>query len=244
MKLRGFLTTAVLGISFLIAPLVMNEVNARQSSAIPASSVTSLLHGCTVSATNTISCAIPAGWQVVTCEGFEGGKLHNTCNGAAEKKVPALGTGTTISCTFGHTSKCSATSLVNAQGAGPALFSGNGSFGTVYISYWEWKDANASMNDEMFITDLQHRVSGILQQEIIIDRFNSNGSGGTQFNSAFDGVLIESQGSVTGHVTGDIFGPATPFAAGTWYQWEVLYHPRKCGRMVGGERCRGYELRR
>src|SRR5262250_2124746 len=53
-----------------------------------ASLTTSQLHGCTVSATNTIKfgssgcpTALPSGWTLITCEGFEGGVLHKACNG-------------------------------------------------------------------------------------------------------------------------------------------------------------------
>ena len=190
----------------------------------------SLLSGCTVSESNSINfgsggcrSALPSGWTLMTCEGFEGGATHTTCNGSAVSSV-GLGYGTSITCSKGHTGSCSVVSNINGQGAGPSLYFGSGSFGTVYISYWEWKDANALMNDELFVTDLRHVVSGSLQQEIVTDRFNSGG-----FNSSQDQLLIEPQGN---HY-GNIYGPTTSFGAGAWHQWEVLYHPNTPGNSDG-----------
>lgn len=191
----------------------------------------SLLSGCTVSeSSNSINfgsggCpgSLPSGWSLITCEGFGGGTTHTTCNGSGVSAV-GLGAGTTANCSKGHTGSCSAVGLVNAQGGGPSLFSNNGSFGTVYISYWEWKDSNAAMNDELFVTDMRHVVSGSLQQEIIIDRFNSGG-----FNSSSDVVVVEPQGNHYGNV----YGPSSGLGAGSWHQWEILYHPNTSGNSDG-----------
>jgi hypothetical protein len=197
---------------------------------VTASTTTSLLHGCTVSATNTINfgsggcpSALPSGWTLITCEGFEGGKLHTTCDGKPISSL-RLAFGTSVSCIKGHTGSCSATGLVNAQGGGPSLYSNNSSFGTVYISYWEWKDSNASMNDELFIADMRKSVNGTLEQRILTERFNYGG-----FNSPFATIVIQPQGN---HY-GNIWGPVVAFGAGTWYQWEVLYHPNTLGKLDG-----------
>ena len=195
------------------------------------SPTTSLLHGCTVSATNTINfgsngcrSALPSGWTLKSCEGFEGGTTHKTCDG---KSVPALvlAYGTTVSCSKGHTGNCSSVGFANSQGGGPAVYSNNGNFGTVYISFWEWKDSNASMNDELFIADMRKSVNGILKQRIITDRFDWGG-----FNSPFALVVIQPQGNHYGNISapgGVLFG------AGAWYQWEVLYHPNTPGQLDG-----------
>src|ERR1700740_3746895 len=74
-----------------------------------ATGTTSLLHGCTVSATNTIhfgsgGCpsALPSGWTLIDCEGFEGGRLHTTCDGKSISSL-RLAFGTSVSCIKGHT---------------------------------------------------------------------------------------------------------------------------------------------
>lgn len=198
-------------------------IGVRAFTVVSSGPVNSLLHGCTVSASNTTSCAIPAGWSIVTCEGFEGGHTHTTCNGQSVSAV-GLGAGTTITCSSGHTGSCSSTANINAQGGGPSVFSGNGSFGTVYVSYWEGKDPNGSMNDELFVTDMRHVVGGSLQQEIVLDRFNAGG-----FNSATAQLLVEPQGN---HY-GNIYGPVVAFGAGVYHQWEVMYHPNTPGGSDG-----------
>lgn len=179
-----------------------------------------LLTGATVNSSNVISKPIPAGWTLLGCEGFSGGNTHNTCNGVAGQKA-TLGIGVSITTSFGHGDSASAVALINAQGSGPAIFYGNNAFETIYVSYWEWKDSNAQMNDEHFIVDVEKHVSGVLQESVTFDRFNAGCSGGFAFNSACAQVVLEPQGKGR---YGNYYGSVVNYGPGSWHQWEVFIH--------------------
>jgi hypothetical protein len=179
----------------------------------------SLLLGCTVDASNQPTCNIPAAWTLVIAEGFESGNVTS--------KESYLGD---ITATFGHSGSHSLHMLVSFDQATPQwnYNQGNlGSFSAVYLSFYEYLDSNAAINDEMGIANLTiHDSSGNLAQELFIDRL------GSSFNTFTPSIVIEPQSATTGVTEAD-YGPAPNIRAGTWHQWEIYWQPNAEGRSNG-----------
>lgn len=184
-------------------------------------STTSLLTGCTVSSSNAVQTCTksypPAGWTPVVAQGFDAGSLP-----ASQFASGTIGPANGTTCHTG--ANCLGSFVTNDQaGAFWELLPGNiGSFASVYLSFYEWLDSNAVVNDELFVANLSQHVSGSLVQEMIIDRFNF----GPTYNITNPYVSVEVQSNGGGGVT-HLYGGPSPLnlSAGAWHQWEIMWTP-------------------
>ena len=181
-----------------------------------------LLSGQTVTGCGTISGSTPAGYFIVFAERFDGGVL---CNANQEFAGGTIQSGAGKSGSFGLAQ------FVNSDGAGPVLdlFSTQiGSFTTLYLSYWEWLDSNATENDEIFVADFSyHDSGGTLIQEVVSDRLPP-GNVGFNLPNAYlaaepQGTFIRSQ--INCGTAGITCNGSYNLNAGAWHQWEILFTP-------------------
>ena len=180
----------------------------------------SLLPGATVPSCNQISKSVPSGWTIVDANNFSGGQLCNPSN-------EVVGAGTVTNSSACYNGGSCLTQNVSFDQAGPDIWVKNiGGFASLYLSYWEWLDSSAAVNDEMFIADMSNSGNNGLQQEIVVDRF------GNSFNTLTPALIVESQGNSSG-VTVSQYGPTPNIAAGTWHQWEVEWTPNAPGASNG-----------
>lgn len=183
---------------------------------------TSLLTGCTVNASNLSNCSTPAGWTFVVAQGFDGGALP-----PSQGSLGTIGPATGTTC---HTGTNCLGGLLNGDQSGAtwALEQGNlGTFTSVYLSFWEWIDANATTNDEFFVANLSFSDS-ILEQEMVVDRYQCWGNASCAFNGTAPNVVLALNSDKTnanGGAHGVASGPNVNINAGVWHQWEIQWTP-------------------
>jgi hypothetical protein len=171
-----------------------------------------LLTGCTVSPSNTPNCSIPGGWTLAIAQGFEGGLT------SSEAIVPTNG----ITTNNAHSGTHSLFTPVNADQAEVAwFFTGIGTINTAaYMSYWEYLDPNAAVNDEMELASLAaYGPGGNLLDELNFDRF------GYAYNTLTPNLVIQPQGNAGGTADEGDVGSGNNIAAGAWHQWEFYWKP-------------------
>jgi hypothetical protein len=195
---------------FVIALLVAVTVLPRRTRA-----QSPLLTGCTVNSSNVPSCSMPTGWSLTAAQGFDSGSVPST--------QATLGTITTNN---PHTGSRSLQEDITFDQASDTWFLSKGTgagqlntFTSVYLSYYEWLDSSAAINDELIVADISNSLSGVLQQEIVIDRF------GNTFNTLTPNILVESQGNASGAIGHSYYGPSPNIGAGSWHQWEIEWTP-------------------
>src|SRR5215469_6843596 len=110
----------------------------------PPPTVNSLLYGCTVSeANNTTPCHAPAGWTIKAVEGFGNGRLHLASDMSQQ-----------ISTAKPHTGSFALGGLYSGDGNVIADYIKQPAYGNyhdIYVSYWDWEDANALIPQELYI---------------------------------------------------------------------------------------------
>jgi hypothetical protein len=187
-----------------------------------------LLAGATVDAANNPSVPVPAGWQLVIAQGFDAGPMSY--------KEGAFGTAN-VTANNAHSGNHSIGGLYNSDGVtiGWEFRQGNlGSFRELYVSYWDYVDANALYpNSDYFMLDVGVAPGGVCGQvqDFGIDAQNYYTLGGTPTGSStrtwFLGV---SQGVTDGNprcqgIYQNQTQPQMDINAGTWRQYEFYYKP-------------------
>ncbi len=191
----------------------------------PARAQSPLLTGCTVNSSNVPSCSTPTGWSLTAAQGFDSGSVPSTqaILGNITTAKPHTGT-QSLQRDITYDQASATWFLSKGSGAGQL-----GSFTSVYLSYWEYLDSSAAINDELIVADISNSLSGVLQQEIVIDRF------GNSFNTLTPNILVESQGNASGAIGHSFYGPSPNIAAGAWHQWEIEWTPNtgSCSGLTG-----------
>jgi len=185
----------------------------------PAPKGQSLLSGATVTGCGAINMSVPSGWSLLAADGFEGGNL---CDQSAE----GLGNGA-VSCAKGHSGSCSISTNVSYDQAGPQwlyLQGHSGSFTSIYLSYWEYVDPQATFNDEYQVGDLWQSQNGGFAQEIAV------GFLGQSFNATSAPMTFDPQNGVSNGVNPPTtYGQTVSMAGGTWHQYEIEWTPGNNG---------------
>lgn len=169
----------------------------------------SLLPGATASNYNP-----PAGWSVIHTQGCEGGIDANREFLPSQLCTTTRPHGGAKSIQGTHASDGGG---VRWLGYGPAL----GITGSeVYVSWWEYLDANGRMNDEMFIFQMIKRglPPGPLNvpfQELVVDWYYD--TAGT-YNSSNGRIVTSTQG---GYKDFPFWSGEQAVPWGVWTQWEA-----------------------
>ena len=188
----------------------------------------SLLSGCTVDSSNVPSCATPSGWTLVTAQGFDDGAIPGTQG--------ILGT---VGTAKPHSGANSLGGLVSTDQSSVAwaLQQGNiGSFNSVYLSYYEWLDSNATVNDEMFVANISVSGNGLLQEDVIDRLAQSFNTLTPQFDVEVQSSCVTPLPSYCAGATGishSYYGNSPNIGAGSWHQWEIEWTPNTSGSSNG-----------
>lgn len=181
----------------------------------------SLLAGCTPA---NIGGHVPAGWTLAGTEDFEGGVLH--LNGA-------LPTGASITQNNPHGGNWSVQGSYTTNGSATGLYVNNAQLGSgteFYVSWYDFKELQGRMNDEMFLMrPFINNSNGTLLQEVIVDYFGYGSPTNSGFNSTLGTLIIEPQGAYYGNLGG--IGRAIQW--GSWEQTEVHFKANSPGNSDG-----------
>ncbi len=169
---------------------------------------------------------MPSGWTLVKAQDFESGSVggSESINGSITGSNP-------------HGGSKSLAGTYAGDGATVAYYLNSGvtgSFSELYLSFYDFMEAQGRANDELFIARFFIRDgSGNLAQEVIIDNLGAgNSSSNTGFNSLSSNIVIEPQSPSSGTTTA-IWGPGYELGWGTWTQWEIEFKPNSPGNSDG-----------
>lgn len=163
-----------------------------------------VLSGCTVSSSNLPSCSVPAGWTLVTVQGFESGSIPSSqhFDGAA------------IASGFAHTGSRAAVGeytggdqIVYWRLDGSRINSHD-----VYWSWWEYDEARGKLNQDFILGRRELLDSG---GNRLINAYIDIVAGGCLFNCTQQPI------SLFADPYWSKYGPATDPGWGAWTQWEV-----------------------
>jgi hypothetical protein len=168
----------------------------------------SLLTGCTVSSNNQPSCGIPSGWTLFVADGFENGSTASS----SEYFLPACANCSAVDTANPHTGTHSLHGQ-NSTGWGDTLPQGHREF---YLSWYEYLDSNASLNDEMFAAHVKSQVNN--WEEVVVDWCGDQGG---SFNKGSCTVMLEPQGLGSNAHYGNLYGPSQTLPTGAWHQYEI-----------------------
>ena len=216
----------------------------------------SLLSGCSYIGTG--GCALPAGWTLVAQQDFECSGSHAIPANPSCGTLPAQETTTAPGCPSGcgapnnfetvqnHTpggtygfgglyaGDGAEVDWIYGNGTGGGSSSNVGSFGTLYMSWWEYTDPNAKYgNSDYYMNHIvsPNGMSGChgLAQDFAYDAQPGGGGGSAPTSTAE--MLPISNGDTSNppncqgfyqYGNGDT---GLPMMAGTWRQVEILYTP-------------------
>jgi hypothetical protein len=175
-----------------------------------------LLSGCTINSSNAPSCSVPGGWTLAAAQGFESGSLPS--NQAINS---------TVNCSFGHSGRCSASAMINYQGAADQWFFSEGQLvgHEFYLSYYDWAGGGAANEEYTLAHAIKHGVGGSTDfQEIIPDLVSTS-----TYNNLCPTYVLFSQGNY----------PANHYLNGScyftnvWTQWEIWVRANTPGKSDG-----------
>lgn len=178
-----------------------------------------LLSGCTVTANNQPTCATPAGWTLVTAQGFDSGGLPSDqylCNGASSSPE-------TIESGFAHTGN-------HAVGGGYTggdqqicwtLKGASIDSLTTYVSWWEYDESQGKLNQDFFLS--RRNISSLAR-----DAELQFAASGCLFNCDSQSLYFEPHGGGWSVYQGN-----TSPGWGAWTQWEMYMSINPSGRATG-----------
>lgn len=221
-----------------------NSLSATLPSALTVPAPQSLLAGCTVTASNTPSCALPSGWTDVVNESFEGGKLGNT-------GIESV-SGGSIECSSAHSGSCAlqgnytssenTTYWILAQGA-------IGSSHEIYISWWQKDTSGETAGNNNFVTRIVGATGdgGSGSEDMSFDNWGASGgspaclngvgpSGGSDSNfgayNCQNGQYLLEDFYADGSAATAHYGQLLPFPT-SWTQFELHYKANTPGNSDG-----------
>jgi len=159
---------------------------------------------------------VPAGWTIVTTQGFEAGS-HPPSEGV----TGGLDAYTTA---LAHTGTKSIRGLYTGDGSTFRWIlrpDAVGPFNEVYVSMWEYYEPQARFNDELHTIRFSKRnPDGTEAMQVVFDIYGG-------FNKVNGGVwfINEGIGEGAGGYWKSFYGPSFAWGQGTWVQWEIWFKP-------------------
>lgn len=174
---------------------------------------------------------LPNGWTLVRAQGFETGSV-----GANETAISQVATARPYSGNYGMQGRVYKDDCATGWKLNSNIATGS----EIYISWYEYIDRQAKMNDEMFLFYVRkefsspYRYMGIRWQYL-----NNLDYWSTSFNIDSANLVLFAEGDATGSNQSRCFyaqGKWIPFMSGQWRQWEVYWKPATGGLQNGTTR--------
>lgn len=208
-----------------------NGLSATLSSGLTVAPPTSLLAGCTVSASNQPVCgsndgsaAIPSGWTLVLAEGFDTHALATSYESLS---------GTTIECSVWHSGTCAMEGDYSGSGNVRFLDIKGAMTGSheLYVSWWEYSPGmNANFNANNFLVkllDTSANGTNTFDRWTFSNGWSGNGTclngigPGNDYDCQNGEAVVESQEpGQSGMVQ---YGNYINFPVSGWHQYEIHY---------------------